>query len=99
MRNSAIASSRAAIEQTVKYVKERKVFGTTVSAFQNTRFRLAELATEAQIAQVFVDRCIELLLQDKLETATASMAKAWCSEMQGRVLDQCVQLHGGYGYM
>ena len=95
----AVASARAALDATIAYVQERKVFGQAVGAFQNTRFKLAELATEAQIAQVFVDRCIELLLDDKLETATASMAKAWCSEMQGRVLDQCVQLHGGYGFM
>jgi len=95
----AVASARAAIDTTLQYVQERKLFGTTVSAYQNTRFKLAEAHTETQIAQVFVDRCLELLLADKLDTATASMAKAWCSELQGRVLDQCVQLHGGYGFM
>jgi alkylation response protein AidB-like acyl-CoA dehydrogenase len=95
----AVASARAAIDTTLQYVQERKLFGTTVSAYQNTRFKLAEAHTETQIAQVFVDRCLELLLAGKLDTATASMAKAWCTELQGRVLDQCVQLHGGYGFM
>ena len=95
----SIASARAAIEITLEYVKGRKVFGTTVASYQNTRFKLAELHTEVTIGQVFIDRCLELLLAEKLDTATASMAKAWCSELQGRVLDQCVQLHGGYGFM
>ena len=75
------------------------MFGTTVASFQNTRFKLAELQTEVQVARVFVDRCIELLMQEKLDTATASMAKYWCSDLQCKVLDECVQLHGGYGYM
>jgi acyl-CoA dehydrogenase len=95
----AVASARAAIDTTLQYVRERKVFGNPVASYQNTRFKLAELQTETQIGQVFVDRCLEMLLAGKLDTATASMAKAWCSELQGRVLDQCVQLHGGYGYM
>ncbi len=96
---AAVASSQAAIEWTVEYVKSRKVFGTTVSTYQNTRFTLAELQTEVQIARVFVDKCIELLLEKKLDTATASMAKYWCTDLQGKVVDACVQLHGGYGYM
>ena len=95
----AVAAAQAAIDQTVAYVKERKVFGQPVGAFQNTRYTLAELQTEVQIAQVFVDKCTELLLQDKLDTATASMAKYWCSDLQCKVMDECVQLHGGYGYM
>jgi alkylation response protein AidB-like acyl-CoA dehydrogenase len=95
----AVASARAAIDSTLAYVKDRKVFGQALSTYQNTRFELAELQTETTIAQVFVDRCLELLLADQLDTATASMAKAWCSELQGRVLDACVQLHGGYGFM
>ncbi len=96
---TAVASAQAAIEWTIEYVKERKVFGTTVASFQNTRFKLAEMQTEVQIARVFVDRCIELLLEKRLDTATASMAKYWCTDLQGKVLDECVQLHGGYGYM
>jgi acyl-CoA dehydrogenase len=95
----AVESAQAAIDWTVDYVKNRKVFGTTVASFQNTRFLLAELQTEVQIARVFVDRCLEALLEDKLDTATASMAKYWCSDLQGKVLDECVQLHGGYGFM
>ena len=96
---SAVAAAQAAIDWTVDYVKERKVFGQTVGSFQNTRFTLAELQTQVQIAAVFVDKCTELLLHDKLDTATASMAKYWCSDMQCKVMDECVQLFGGYGYM
>jgi alkylation response protein AidB-like acyl-CoA dehydrogenase len=96
---TAVAAAQAAIDWTVAYVKERKVFGQAVSSFQNTRFKLAEMQTEVQIAQVFVDKCTELVLQDKLDTATASMAKYWCSDLQCKVMDECVQLFGGYGYM
>ncbi len=95
----AVASAQAAIDWTVDYVKERKVFGQPVAAFQNTRFTLAELQTEVQVARVFVDKCSELLLQDKLDTATASMAKYWTTDLQCKVMDECVQLFGGYGYM
>jgi acyl-CoA dehydrogenase len=94
-----VENAQAAIDWTSDYVKERKVFGTTVSSFQNTRFKLAELQTEVQIARVFVDKCIELLMTGQLDTATASMAKYWCSDLQCKVIDECVQLHGGYGYM
>ena len=95
----AIAAAQAAIDWTVAYVKDRKVFGQPVASFQNTRFTLAELQTQVQIARVFVDKCTELLVQDKLDTATASMAKYWCSDLQCKVMDECVQLFGGYGYM
>jgi acyl-CoA dehydrogenase len=94
-----VAASQAAIDQTVAYVKERKVFGQPVAAYQTTRYTLAELQTEVQIARVFVDKCMELLMADKLDTATASMAKYWTTDLQCKVLDACVQLHGGYGYM
>jgi alkylation response protein AidB-like acyl-CoA dehydrogenase len=96
---SGIQAAQAAIDWTLDYTKERKAFGTTVAAFQTTRFKFAELQTEVQVARVFVDRCIELLMQKKLDTATASMAKYWCSDLQCKVIDECVQLHGGYGYM
>lgn len=96
---TAIAAAEAAIEQTIAYTKERKAFGQEILKFQNTRFKLAELKTEVQIGRVFVDRCIELILDSKLDPATASMAKYWCSDLQFKVLDECVQLHGGYGYM
>lgn len=96
---TAVAAAQAAIDWTVAYVKERKVFGQPVASFQNTRFTLAELQTEVQVAQVFIDRCTELLLQDRLDTATASMAKYWTTDLQCKVMDECVQLFGGYGYM
>ncbi len=95
----AVAAAQAAIGWTMDYVKERKVFGQAVATFQNTRYKLAEMQTEVQVASVFVDKCTELLLQDKLDTATASMAKYWCSDLQCKVMDECVQLFGGYGYM
>lgn len=95
----AIAAAQSAIDWTVQYVKERKVFGQAVGHYQNTRYTLAELQTEVQVARVFVDKCCELVLQDQLDTATASMAKYWCSDLQCKVMDECVQLHGGYGYM
>jgi len=96
---AAAAKAEAAIEWTRTYVTERKAFGKPVSSFQNTRFKLAELATEVQVARVFVDRCIELLLKKSLDTATASMAKYWVTDLECKVMDECVQLHGGYGYM
>ncbi|MEQ1518168.1 MAG: acyl-CoA dehydrogenase family protein [Usitatibacteraceae bacterium] len=96
---TAIASAQAAIDWTSAYVKERKVFGQPVGNYQNTRYKLAEMQTEVQIGQVFLDKCTELLMIDKLDTATASMAKYWATDLQCKVVDECVQLHGGYGYM
>ncbi len=96
---SAVAKAQAAIDWTIAYVKERKVFGQTVANYQTTRFKLAEMQTEVQVAQVFVDKCLTLLLEDKLDTATASMAKYWVSDLENKVIDQCLQLFGGYGYM
>lgn len=95
----AVAAARASLARTIEYVGERRAFGTTLAGFQNTRYTLADVATEVEVGQVFVDRCIELLEAGKLDSATASMAKLWCSEMQFRTIDACVQLHGGYGYM
>ncbi|HSG66152.1 MAG TPA: acyl-CoA dehydrogenase family protein [Gammaproteobacteria bacterium] len=96
---AAVAKCEAAIGWTSDYVRERKAFGKPVASFQNTRFKLAELATETQIARVFIDKCIELLIAGTLDTATASMAKYWASDLECKVIDECVQLHGGYGYM
>ena len=96
---SAIASAESALEHTVRYSHERKAFGKEIASFQNTRFKLAELKTELQIGRVFVDRCIEQQLEGKLDAVTASMAKYWCTDLQFKVMDECVQLHGGYGYM
>jgi acyl-CoA dehydrogenase len=94
-----VAAMEGALAATVKYVKERRAFGKTVAEFQNTKFKLAEIATKTRIARVFVDDCIARIVRGALDTVTASMAKYWVSEMQQQVLDECVQLHGGYGYM
>jgi alkylation response protein AidB-like acyl-CoA dehydrogenase len=96
---TAVAAAQAAIDWTVQYTKDRKVFGQPVASYQNTRYTLAELQTEVQVARVFVDKCLELVCEDKLDTATASMAKYWTTDLQCKVMDECLQLHGGYGYM
>lgn len=95
----AVASAEVAIEWTVKYTKEREAFGQKIFDFQNTKFKLAECHAQAQMGRVYVDNCIQLQRDGKLDLETAAIAKLWCSEMQGRVLDECLQLHGGYGYM
>jgi len=95
----AAAATEAAVALTVAYTKERKAFGAPLFDMQNTRFELAECATLAQVARVFVDNCIERHLRGELDGPTASMAKAYTTEIQGRVVDRCVQLFGGYGYM
>jgi acyl-CoA dehydrogenase len=96
---SAVSCMELAIEETLKYVKERKAFGQPLMGFQNTRFKLAECKTEARIARVFLDHCIESLIAEKLDTTTAAMAKWWCSQKQCEIVDECLQLFGGYGYM
>ena len=88
-----------AIAETTAYVKQRKAFGGTIWDFQNTQFKLAECKTEATVAKVFADHCTELLLENKLDAATASMSKYWISDLQCKIIDECLQLHGGYGYM
>ena len=95
----AVAASEAAIAWTLDYVQQRKAFGQTLGSFQNTRHTLAELQTQVQVARVFVDRCTELMMKNQLDTATASMAKYWTTDLQCRVMDECVQLFGGYGFM
>ena len=95
----AVATSSAALQWTVDYTRQRKAFGTPIADYQNTRFRLAEIKTEIEIAQTFVDRCLSEVCDDHLDKTVAAMAKYWCTELMGRVLDQCLQLHGGYGYM
>jgi acyl-CoA dehydrogenase len=95
----AVAAMEGAYEATLGYVRERQAFGRPLAEFQNTRHKLAEIATATQATRAFVDRCVEALVAGTLDTATASMVKLWASEQQGRVIDECVQLHGGYGYM
>jgi len=95
----AVANARAVLEATVAYTKERKAFGTTVASFQNTQFKLAELSAEIDCAEVYTDRCTELLLEDNLDTVTASKAKLLTTDLQCKVADECLQLHGGWGYM
>jgi alkylation response protein AidB-like acyl-CoA dehydrogenase len=88
-----------AVDETIEYTRARQAFGKPVLDFQNTRFKLAELRSEVQIAQVFVDRCMQLELDRQLDPVTAAMAKYWCTDLQCKVVDECLQLHGGYGYM
>ncbi len=95
----AQAAAEAAFEWTVQYCKEREAFGQPIGRFQHSRFKLAEMKTELEIGRVFVDRCISELNAGTLTTEEASMAKWWITDMQKRVIDTCVQLHGGYGYM
>lgn len=95
----AAAATEAAVALTVRYTKGRKAFGATLFDMQNTRFELAECATLAHVSRVFVDSCIERHLRGELDGPTASMAKAYTTEIQGQVVDRCVQLFGGYGYM
>ena len=95
----SIAGAAAALDMTLAYVKERRAFGKPVSAFQNTRFELAEMDTEVTVTQVFVDRCIRQHVEGELSAADAAKAKWWASDVLKRVVDRCVQLHGGYGYM
>ena len=96
---AALATAERAVELTSRYVNERKAFGSALIDFQNTRFKLAECKTEAHIGRVFLDRCIADFIDGKLDDATAAMAKYWLSDCECRIVDECVQLHGGYGYM
>ncbi|MCC5780879.1 acyl-CoA dehydrogenase family protein [Nitratireductor sp. B36] len=95
----AIAMIERALAVTLDYVKERKAFGQKVIDFQNTQFKLAELKTEATVGRVFYNDCVARHLAGNLDTATASMVKYWLTDLQCKVVDECLQLHGGYGYM
>jgi acyl-CoA dehydrogenase len=94
-----MATIERALELTIAYVKERKAFGQRIIDFQNTQFKLAECKTEANVGRVFVDRLIGLHLEGKLDAATASMAKYWISDLENKIVDQCLQMFGGYGFM
>ena len=96
---NAVAGARAIFDETLAYAKNRTAFGQPIGSFQHNRFVLAELDTELDIAQVFVDRCLEAIVAGELSAVEAAKAKWWTTELQKRVIDACVQLHGGYGYM
>jgi alkylation response protein AidB-like acyl-CoA dehydrogenase len=96
---AGVAAARAALDWTLAYVKERVAFGKSIGSFQNSRFVLAEIATEIELGQSFIDRCVIGLNAGDLTAEEAAMAKWWCTELQNRVVDRCLQLHGGYGYM
>ena len=95
----ALGAARAGLATTLEYVRGREAFGKPIGSFQNTRFQLAECHAEIEVAQAYLDRCIEALGLRELTAEDAAIAKWWCTEVQGRVLDRCVQMHGGYGYM
>lgn len=99
MAIGGIASAETALEGTIEYCKQRTAFGRPIGSFQNSRFKLAEMKTEVEIGRVFVDHCIMLYNQGELSVERAAMAKWWITDVQNRVIDQCLQLHGGYGYM
>jgi alkylation response protein AidB-like acyl-CoA dehydrogenase len=96
---AGVAAARAALGWTLDYVKDRQAFGQPVGAFQNSKFVLAEVATEVEIAQTYIDRCVLALNHHELTAEEAAMAKWWCTELQKRAIDRCLQLFGGYGYM
>ncbi|MEU4227404.1 acyl-CoA dehydrogenase family protein [Nonomuraea sp. NPDC026600] len=96
---AAVAAAEVVLEQTIEYCKSRQAFGRNIGSFQNTRFVLAELATETEIARHYVDKCIVALNAKELTVVDAAKAKWWTSELQNKVIDRCLQLHGGYGYM
>lgn len=95
----ALAAMEGAYTATLDYVRQRQAFGRPIADFQNTRFKLAEVATQIAVGRAFIDRCVEKLLVGELDAAAAAMAKLWASETEGRVIDELLQLHGGYGYM
>ncbi len=95
----SVCATEGVLNETIQYVKERKAFGKPISALQNTRFKIAEMATEVRIHRAFINECMDNFESGKLDIEAVSMAKYSCSEMQGRVVDYCLQLHGGYGYM
>ena len=96
---TGVSMARAALNWTVDYVKERTAFGTTIGSFQNTKFVLAEVKTEVDVGQAYIDQCVVALNTGTLSASEAAEAKLFCTELQTRVIDRCVQLFGGYGYM
>jgi acyl-CoA dehydrogenase len=95
----AVAAAEGVLEDTVEYAKERNAFGAPLAALQNTKFKLAEVATDIRVHRFFIDECMRQFMRGELDVTTVSMAKLACTEMQGRVADTCLQVYGGYGYM
>lgn len=95
----AVAHAQGALDKTIEYVTTRKAFGNPIASFQNTRFKLAEIKTEIEVHRAFVEKCVGLYAQKKLDVPMAAMIKLSTTEMEGRVTDACLQLFGGYGYM
>jgi alkylation response protein AidB-like acyl-CoA dehydrogenase len=96
---SAVAAAEAALAWTLDYVRERRAFGQPIGSFQSARFTMAEMRSEVDVARAYLDRCVEALVAGELSAEDAASAKWWCTDLQGRVVDRCLQLHGGYGYM
>ena len=96
---NGLAMAESAFQHTLDYVKERKAFGQRIADFQNTQFKLAELRTKLDVARACVDRCLELHLKKELDIPTAAGAKYWVTDLQCEIIDECLQLHGGYGYI
>lgn len=96
---TAVAAMEGAYDATLSYVRGRHAFGRPIAEFQNTRFKLAEIATQIKVARTFIDRCVTELAAGHVDMITSSMAKWWLTELHGKVIDECLQLHGGYGYM
>jgi acyl-CoA dehydrogenase len=96
---AAVATAEQAVAITARYVKEREVFGQALIEFQNTRFKMAACKTEAHVGRVFIDSCIQRFIAGDMDPVTAAMAKYRLTDCEGRVVDECLQLHGGYGYM
>ncbi|MHA3019904.1 acyl-CoA dehydrogenase family protein [Mycobacterium sp. BMJ-28] len=96
---AGVAGARATFNETLQYVKDRKAFGQPIGSFQNSRFVMAELDTELDIAEQYIDRCLQAVVDKELTAVQASKAKWWCTELGKKVVDSCLQLHGGYGYM
>jgi long-chain-acyl-CoA dehydrogenase len=96
---SNLAHARQALDETLQYVKERKAFGTSIGSFQHNKFLLAEMSTQADVAQAYVDQCVLAHVRGELSAVEAAKAKWWTAQVQNEILDRCVQLYGGYGYM
>ncbi len=96
---TAVGAAEGVLDRTIQYAKDRNAFGKSIGSFQNSRFLLAELATEIEIARVYVDDCVALHSRRELSATRAAKVKWWTTELQVRVADRCLQLHGGYGYM